>query len=977
MKKSLLSILFWQLLVGVNAQVNFAGFVNPFIGTGGHGHTFPGPVVPFGMVQLSPDTRIDGSWDGCSGYHYSDSYIYGFSHTHLSGTGCSDYGDIAILPFDAKTSSKKFDLNYWLHLKHGFTHKNEKAEAGYYSVLMNNNIKAELTSGKRFGMHQYTFSKKNKPSIIVKLTHRDKTIESDIKMIDPTHLEGFRRSEAWAKDQHIYFVIEFSSPCVENFSHGFGGTELHGIDYATYSFPSLKGQPLVVKVGISTVSIEGARKNLQEECNHWNFDQVKQEAKKMWNSELSKIDVSSADKNKLSIFYTALYHCMIHPSLASDVDGKYRGRDNKIHETKGFDYYTVFSLWDTFRGLHPLLTIIDRKRTLDFIKTFLAQYEQGGRLPVWELSSNETDCMIGYHSVSVIADAYAKGISEFDTKLAWEAMYHSAHSNLYGLDHYNQKGFLEIKDEHESVSKTLEYAYNNWCLANFAQMANQNKLDYTLELNKSTAWKNLFDPELGFIRPRVNGGWLNPFDPFEVNNNFTEANAWQYTFFVPHDIEGLITAFGGHEKFESKLDELFNATTKTTGREQADITGLIGQYAHGNEPSHHMAYLYNYVGKPWKTQERVHQIMTDFYKNAPDGLIGNEDCGQMSAWYVLSAMGLYPVCPGIAQYDIGTPDFEKITIRLENNNTFTIKSNNFNTKNYFHASAVGTKIWHDDIMRGGEMKLDMSSEKPADLKITPSIGMAENFPNTPIIHSQGTSFKDSMLVTISPAAVGDRKLCYTYHNPYCNLDTCIHPELLYTKPFYIKNSTSIWAYYSQEKNNKPFSNYAHGSFFKIQHNYSIKLNCTYNKQYTAGGDNGLIDGIKGDVNWRKGGWQGYQKQDFECIIDLGSAKQVQEIKASFLQDTRAWIFFPTNVEFYSSSDGVEFTPFGLSPSIKFNAATDNLDPSIETARSFTKPITARYIKVKAKNFGKLPSWHQGYGMNGDDAFIFIDEIVVY
>jgi len=421
-----------------------------------------------------------------------------------------------------------------------------------------------------------------------------------------------------------------------------------------------KGEKILVKVTLSPTGYEGAKLN-SSEIKGWDFEKVKKEAEQKWNSELSKIQITSDNNDKKTVFYTALYHTMVQPNIAQDLDKKYRGRDNKIHVAEGFDYYSVFSLWDTFRAAHPLYTLIDKKRTADFINTFLKQYEQGGRLPVWELASNETDCKIGYHSVSVMADAMAKGIKGFDYEKCFEAAKHSAMLDHLGLDAYKRQGFISMDDEHESVSKTLEYAYDDWCIAQMAEILNKQE-DYQYFMKRSQSWKNVFDWNTGFMRPKKNGGWNKPFDPKEINNNFTEGNSWQYSFFVPQDIPGMIEAYGGAAKFESKLDEMFNSESKTTGREQADVTGLIGQYAHGNEPSHHMAYLYNYVGKPEKTTEKVHFILENFYKNAPDGLIGNEDCGQMSAWYVLSSIGLYQVTPGETILNLVEPIHKNVKI---------------------------------------------------------------------------------------------------------------------------------------------------------------------------------------------------------------------------------------------------------------------------------------------------------------------------
>ncbi|HKR59317.1 MAG TPA: GH92 family glycosyl hydrolase, partial [Pyrinomonadaceae bacterium] len=635
-KRTLLDACFLLLLLTLSVaaqtrQLNLTRLVDPFVGTGGHGHTFPGATLPFGMVQLSPDTRLTG-WDGCSGYHYSDHIIYGFSHTHLSGTGISDYGDILLMPtvgdihFEANPAEPRNGY------ASQFSHKNETAQPGYYSVrLDDDDVFAELTATARTGFHRYTFPKSDRANIILDLAHRDRVRESYLHVIDKTHVVGFRRSEAWAKDQIVYFALEFSRPFIESkLNSNATAQEARGTDLkAGFRFSTQDGAPVLVKVGISAVSIEGARANLQAEINHWDFERVKTDADRIWNTELAKIVVTSGNQIHLKNFYTALYHSMLAPNLFMDVDRKYRGRDFQTHTAKDFDNYTVFSLWDTFRAAHPLYTIIDQRRTRDFINTFLAQYEQGGRLPVWELAANETDTMIGYHAVSVIADAAAKDIDGFDRKLALKAMKHSAEQKHFGLAPYADHGFMNMEEERESVSKTLEYAYDDWCIAELARLEDQTA-DHERFSARAQYYKNVFDRATGFMRPRTNAQWLIPFDPREVDFNFTEANSWQYSFFVPHDITGLITLMGGKPAFVAKLDALFTADSKTTGREQADITGLIGQYAHGNEPSHHMAYLYNYANQPWKTQARVRQILDNFYQPKPDGLIGNEDCGQMS-----------------------------------------------------------------------------------------------------------------------------------------------------------------------------------------------------------------------------------------------------------------------------------------------------------------------------------------------------------
>lgn len=524
MKPFLIALAF--LTTTFSQAQDFAKHVNPFIGTGGHGHTFPGATVPYGMVQLSPDTRIDGSWDGCGGYHYSDNVIYGFSHTHLNGTGVSDYGDILLMPTMGEPS---FDNKVYSST---FSHANEKASAGFYSVKLDkHNIDVRLTTSTRVGFHEYTFNKSGQANIILDLRHRDKLLEGEIRYVDSKTIEVLRRSEAWARNQYVYARIEFSKPFKEIKTNSANHLTDNRIltDYAgAYQFKVKKGEKILVKVSLSPTSYEGAKLN-SSEIKHWDFNKVHKAAIALWNKELSKIEVTSDDKDKLAIFYTALYHTMMQPNIAQDVDGKYRGRDNQIHVAEGFDYYTVFSLWDTFRGAHPLYTLIDKKRTSDYINTFIKQYEQGGRLPVWELASNETDCMIGYHSVSVIADAMVKGITGFDYEKAFEASKASAMRDVLGLEAYKKNGFISMDDEHESVSKTLEYAYDDWCIAQMAQLLNK-KEDYQYFMKRSQNWKNIFDWETGFMRPKKNGGWDKPFDPREVNNNFTEGNSWQYSF---------------------------------------------------------------------------------------------------------------------------------------------------------------------------------------------------------------------------------------------------------------------------------------------------------------------------------------------------------------------------------------------------------------------------------------------------------------
>ncbi|MFY7665258.1 GH92 family glycosyl hydrolase [Flavobacterium sp.] len=931
--KKLFSILF--LLVSVLAfSQKYHRYVNPFIGTGGHGHTFPGATVPFGMVQLSPDTRIDGSWDGCSGYHYSDTIIYGFSHTHLNGTGVSDYGDILLMPIMGEPS---FDNKIYSST---FSHSNETASAGFYSVKLDkHDIHVRLTTSARVGFHEYTFNKSGLATIILDLNHRDKLLEGSIKVIDDKTVEVLRRSEAWARNQYVYARIEFNVPMKVSRMNKVNSESLQ-ISGMSFSKQVKNGEKIRVKVSLSPTSYEGAKLNASE-IKHWDFEKVKSEAEQLWDKQLGKIQITENDKDKLAIFYTALYHTMVQPNIAQDIDGKYRGRDNQIHQAEGFDYYSVFSLWDIFRAAHPLYTLIEKKRTADFINTFLKQYEQGGRLPVWELASNETDCMIGYHSVSVIADAMAKGINGFDYEKCFEAAKHSAMLDHLGLEDYKQNGFISIDDEHESVSKTLEYAYDDWCIAQMALILKKDA-EYAYFMKRSQSWKNLFDWNIGFMRPKKNGGWDKPFDPREINNNFTEGNSWQYSFFVPQDIPGMIEAYGGNEKFEAKLDEMFNSESKTTGREQVDVTGLIGQYAHGNEPSHHMAFLYNYIGKPEKTTEKVHYILNNFYKNTPDGLIGNEDCGQMSAWYVLSSMGIYTICPGKDYWERDKPIFNDAKLNLENGKSYQVYSP-LNRSNLF--SQEGRETIDEDFP-----------------EITP----------VPVIEAESKSFKDKMTVKIEFSNLKQRN----YRGQgikYRVLDeNNRNPEFEhYTQNIEITKSSKIEAFViSSIEASGPTSDTISADFFKKPNKYTIDIKSKFNPQYHAGGTDGLLDGIFGTTNWRKGDWQGYQSQDFEAVVDLQEIKSISEIHSNYLQDQRSWILMPTKVEYYTSVDNVNFTLLGISSNDVNPKQEEN---SIKDFRCISTPINARYVKIKAYNFGKLPEWHTGFG---GDAFIFIDEITI-
>jgi len=970
-KKSTLGILLLVLSTFTLFGQRFArltDYVNPFIGTGGHGHTYPGASYPFGMVQVSPDTRLSG-WDGCSAYHASDDTIFGFSHTHLSGTGCSDYGDILLMPVAGKVTLSNYGY------ASPIDSSSEKATPGYYRVrLTKGDIMAELTATKRTGFHRYTFPATTLPGMVLDLNHRDNVIESDLHLVNDREVEGYRFSTAWAREQRVYFVIRFSRPIQETLIECDGNInqrdeEIRGKDIkALFRFqPFRHTGELLVKVGISAVSIEGARMNLDKEDPGWDFDNVLEECRVAWTKELEKITVNGGSLDNRMVFYTALYHALLSPNLYMDIDGKYLGRDLHVHQADSFDYYTVFSLWDTYRALHPLLTIIDRKRTNDFIRTFLRQYEEGGLLPVWELSANETNCMIGYHSVPVIADAFIKGIGDYDAEEALEAMKTSANKDQFGLRYYNMYGFIPGDKESESVSKTLEYAYDDWCIARMAEALGKPD-DYREYIRRAQYYKNLFDPSSGFMRAKMNNQWFTPFDPYEVNFNYTEANAWQYSFYVPQDINGLIGLMGGKEKFAQRLDDLFSADMATTGRDQADITGLIGQYAQGNEPSHHMAYLYDFAGQPWKTQRVVHNIMSHFFTNQRDGLCGNEDCGQMSAWYVFSALGFYPVTPGSGVYAIGTPRFPFAKIELENGKTFTISANNISDSNFYIQSCTldgqnleAPLLGHEEIMKGGSLVFEMGNTpnydwgKMPDIHLIPQDDLIEPVPF--VASGEATFFDSTVIVLSSPDP--DAKIYY-------QTDSTWH---LFTVPITLTESSTLSAYALRVDGTK--SHVIESVFQKIPRYRKVKLNTGYAPQYSAGGEVALVDFVKGSENFRTGLWQGYEGADLDAVVDLGELQEVHKISVGFLQDAGSWILFPVEVIFSTSDDGEHFTPAGVS--IHEISQKDFTPRTLEQWITLDPPVQARYVKVVAKNQGICPDWHPGAG---NKCWIFVDEISI-
>jgi len=777
-------------------------YVDPFIGTGFHGHTYPGATVPFGAVQLSPDTRA-GNWDACAGYHYDDTTLKGFSHTHLSGTGCIDLGDILFRPTTLKPDLTAESICRPAN----FSHKDERASAGYYSVILKDEgIKAELTATTHTGMHRYTFPSGKPVTIIVDLAHlldNEYIYEAELERTTSNEIVGMRRTRGWTDNQYVYFAAQFSEPFqtvefVQDKKIVSAETKQVGTDLqAILTFADKDGEPIIAKVGLSLVSVDNARKNLAEEVKDFNFDAVCAAARNDWEQALSSITVEGGGTDDLKNFYTAIYHAMVVPNVVSDVNGEYRRHNMQIGQLpKGKMQYSTFSLWDTFRAWNPLMTLIDTALVNNMVNSYLDIYDASGELPIWPLSATETGTMIGYHSVSVIADAYLKGIRGFDAEKALDAMKVSSEKNKKGADYYIKYGFIPSNIKKESISCLLEFAYDDWCIARMAQEMGKEDV-YRKYIERSQNYINVFDGSTKFFRgKRMDGNWETSFNPFEVGRSYTEATAWQYRFSVPYDVNGMVQLFGGKEKFITALDSIFIADPNVHG-DLADITGLIGQYAHGNEPSHHIAYLYDYVGQPWKTQEMTRHLLDEMYQPTPGGISGNEDCGQMSAWYILSGLGIYSVCPGSNEFALTTPLFEKAVLKLANGKRLTLLANDPKKNIYIHKVELNGKqidtnfITYAQLMEGGELRFTLSDKPDKSRGISeeasPYSYTKEKVVSIPYVDRDLNLFMDKVTVALATTTEG-AELRYT-------LDGTEPTEksLLYDKPFKVDMTTQIKA----------------------------------------------------------------------------------------------------------------------------------------------------------------------------------------
>ena len=879
----MIASLMTAILSSVAYGSDYTRYVDPFIGTGGHGHTFPAATAPFGMVQAGPDTRVR-DWDGCSGYHYSDSVILGFTHTHLSGTGCLDYGDILFMPVtDSVVEST-------------FSHDKESASPGYYQVFLDHQkVNVRIAAGRRVAMHEYSYPAEAERAVWIDLHHRDRLLGCTLEMVGDRAVRGWRHSTSWAKSHDVYFYAEFSEPV----------RSVERADSAVMRLVFPEGRSsLKLRIALSSVSCKNAEENLRAELpkDGWNMDRLVSSTVKSWNDWLGRIKVQCPDEEKRT-FYTALYHCAIHPSLYSDANGEYRGMDRQVHRAEGYERYTVFSMWDVFRAGFPLFCMIGRDIMPHFLESMLSVYRESGRLPKWELAGCETNTMIGFNAVSVMADAWVKGLIP-PSRLAeyYEAMLGTAERADASHDFFKKYCYIPADEDSESVSKTLEFSYDNWCVSVVAKALGLDS-DYAMYAKRSQYWKNVFDPVSRFMRPRDRHEWTPDFNPLTVSSHFTEANSWQYSFFVPQDIAGHIAMCGGRQAYTAKLDSLFAADPSGDGTRLQDVTGLVGQYAHGNEPSHHVAYLYDFAAQPWKTQEVVRNICNTFYYAAPDGLCGNEDCGQMSAWYVMSALGLYSVTPGTTTLALTSPLVGKAVVNT-GSSLFTITSDH-PEKTYVTSARLNGNPYNcaaldfGAVLRGGRIDFSLGDK-------------ASDWGTQPVMVTSADSTK---------------------------LYSAQFPE----------------------------------DFGKVSHNtgplkYAAHPNTPYSAQYDAGGDDALVDGRRGKLNWRVKLWQGYRGNDVDVTIDLKGEKDVFCVSAGFIQDMNNYIWMPRDMEVYLSQDGENFTLAGRRES---DVAIE--DPEVRIAEwsvSF-ESAKASYVRVVAHIFGEIPSWHRGYG---DKSFIFIDEV---
>ena len=1002
--KKLLLIAAASALYGCSSVSEPADWVDPFIGTDGHGHVFPGATTPFGLVQLSPDTDTQG-WDWCSGYHASDSTIIGFSHTHLSGTGGADLGDILFMPGSGTLrfepgSKQDPDGGY----RSRFDHANETASAGYYSVYLDDpHVRAELTAAPHTGVHRYTFDDTTGRHILIDLRHgiQDNVHSAAFRQVDDRTVEGWRRSNGWAADHTVYFRAEFSEP-IRGIEARIDGrdttaTEGEGKRVVLAVFPDGAARTIEVKVGISTVDSDGAAANLAAEASGRTFDELTEAARADWNRELGKIRVAGGSDDDKKIFYTALYHSFIAPVLFSDVDGRYRGADRQIHAgdtTAAGANYSIFSTWDTFRALHPLLSFVQPEVNGAVARSMLRYYEQTGRLPVWDLHMNENNCMIGYHSVPIITDAYFKGqLPDSLGALALEAMVHSAMQNRYGgLPYYRALGYLPADRENNSVSKAVEYAYDDWCIAQMARRLGNDSL-YRVFIRRAQFYKNHLDPADGFLKGRyATGRFRTPFDPSDISilgqGDYTEGNAWHYRFFVPQDVNTHIGLLGGDSAYVAAIDAMFSAPS-TTNDHSPDVSGLIGQYAHGNEPSHQVAYLYSYAGAPERTQERVAEIKRTMYTTARDGLCGNEDCGQMSAWYVFSAMGFYPVTPGSGVYVLGTPTFGRVEIDLASGRSFVVEAKGLDAKgkNIYIGSAEWngepyTKSYITDemIAGGGKLTLHMVAAPTGSFGVDPADRPVAAIPAEdartseellsevvfePYVEDTVRVFDGSLTLVPECLAAQPRKIVYTLNGTAPSAASPAVPEggITLTGDAVLKLRTVVPDGRMSRVHSDRF-------YRSVLHGAAVTLEEEPSAPYVNGGAAALTDFALGGDSYARPQWIGFNGKDAAGVIDMGQVRTLNQVGFHVLNTPGSWIVLPRGAVFEFSADGVNYGRRVAVPVPDFRAVGQGAHGF---GAAVPGGVQARYIRFRIEN-GPLPEGHIG---QGNPAWIFIDEITAY
>ena len=953
-------------------ELKYTKYVDPFIGTGGQGWSegrcFPGPTLPYGMVQLAPENR-DDSHTGY--YRYNSKTIKGFSHTHLSGGGVSEAADITCAPTVGKpyfTPGVNDDDK--ASYRSAYKKDTEYARPGYYSVFLDDyQIKAELTATMRTGMHRYTFPETAEANIILDLHYGVRgewVIDSWLKVIDDRTIGGFRQSHRLADDQHQFFVARFSQPfdsvaIVRDSVVTWHATEAQGFSLqAITRFNTTDDKEILVKVGLSSASMEGAMANLKSENPGWNFDKIARKAEETWDKELAKVEIEDGNDENKTIFYTGLYHSFLGPTVYSDVDGSYRGHDKQVHKVEEGDHYTLFSLWDTYRALHPLMTILQTRRTNDVINSFLRIYDQHGRLPVWDVYASETGFMIGYHAVSVMADAYAKGIRGFDLNKALEASRTMAEGRDLNVDYHTTLGYIPYNTTRWCVSKTLEYAYDDYCIALLADAAGD-KATYGNYIKRAQFYKNIFDHSTGFFVGRhTSGKFKENFNPNGWYIDYCEAGAYQYKFYVPQDMTNMIGLFGGNESFVAALDTLF----------------ARGQYAHDNEPSHHMPFLYNYAGAAWKTQERVRNILDRYYDTTPEGLCGNDDVGQMSAWYVLGALGLYQVCPGVPDYALTSPLFDKAVLNLENGNKFTIRTVNNSPENVYIRNATlngqpygKSYLTHEDIVRGGEIVLELSD--------TPDKSWAAGAGQSPVTHIRETAAATPIVIT-DKDVIGPRKITIesepdatVYYTTDGSEPTVASTR--YSGPFELKASARIKALATVPGLEDSYVSVTPVTVKDSKYPTIVSNAPIHHYEPSAPeGATALIDGLSGtSYDGVSGYWLFFEgKNPLDVVIDLGEVKPIKSISANFLLAARSSVFGPSKVEYMVSSDNKDFKTVG-EYSYKHSQSADYMN-SIKTYTANLTDTEARYIKVVAVGTGKCPPWHMGWA----NCCMCVDEITI-